>query len=72
MWEEDFNNIFKEMKTSNYNHTEAVLRMTGLQKQLQQVKHNNHTAIKKLHVYLDELDRRRGTNWRTLFPYLIV
>jgi pyruvate-formate lyase-activating enzyme len=72
MWEEDFNKIFNEMKTSNYDHQEAILRMTGLQKQLQQVKHNNYDDIKKLHVYLDELDRRRKTDWRTLFPYLIV
>lgn len=72
MWADDFDRIFKEMKTSNGDHEEAVLRMTGLQKQLQQVKHNNYDAIEKLHIYLDELDRRRGTNWRTLFPYLIV
>lgn len=23
------------------------------------------------HIYLDEIDRRRGTNWRELFPYLV-
>ena len=26
--------------------------------------------IKKLIVYLDEKDRRRGTNWETVFPWL--
>ena len=72
MWEEDFDKIFNEMKKGSYNYDEAILRMSGLQKQLQQVKHNNYDAIKKLHVYLDELDRRRGTDWRTLFPYLMV
>jgi hypothetical protein len=30
------------------------------------------TEIKKLHEYLDELDRRRKTDWRSLFPYLVV
>ena len=28
--------------------------------------------IAKLHAYLDELDRRRSTDWRSLFPYLVV
>jgi hypothetical protein len=25
-----------------------------------------------LHTYLDEIDRRRNTNWRNLFSYLDV
>jgi hypothetical protein len=31
----------------------------------------NFQEIAKLIVYLDEKDRRRGTNWETLFPWLI-
>jgi hypothetical protein len=30
----------------------------------------NPEAIKNLKVYLDEIDRRRNTNWRNLFPWL--
>ena len=28
--------------------------------------------IEQLHTYLDELDRRRNTNWRSIFPYLDI
>jgi hypothetical protein len=46
--------------------------MQGLQKQLQVSKNHNYSEIHKLHVYLDELDRRRGTNWKNIFPYLDI
>jgi len=29
-------------------------------------------AVELCHIYLDEMDRRRGTQWRELFPYLVV
>ena len=48
----------------------SCARMQGLQKQLQLVKETNLKDMKKLHIYLDELDRRRNTNWREIFPYL--
>ena len=72
MWEKDFENIFAAMPTRTNHQTEAIPRMQGLQKQLQQKTDHNRAEIKKLHVYLDELDRRRNTDWRSLFPYLIV
>jgi len=28
--------------------------------------------INTCYLFLDEIDRRRGTNWRELFPYLLV
>lgn len=30
------------------------------------------TQIQTCHAFLDELDRRRGTNWQDIFPYLNV
>jgi hypothetical protein len=51
---------------------EAVLRMTGVQKLLQQSVKHDHRRIEQLHIYLDELDRRRGTNWREHFSYLDI
>lgn len=70
LWENDFKNIFKAMPTRTVHQQEAIPRMQGLQKQLQQSQANNYIEINKLHVYLDELDRRRNTNWRKIFPYL--
>jgi hypothetical protein len=31
----------------------------------------NIPMIKKLHTFLNEMDRRRNTNWRETFPWLI-
>jgi hypothetical protein len=72
-WADDFDRIFAVMKNDGeYHHEDARRRMTGLMKQLQQVKENNWIEIKKLQTYLDELDRRRITNWRPLFPHIDI
>jgi len=47
-------------------------RLRGLESHLKAIKHNDMKKVKQLHIYLDEIDRRRGTNWRKLFPYLDV
>jgi organic radical activating enzyme len=72
LWEPVFKEIFEVMPRNTVHQLEAIPRMEGLQKQLQLQKTNNYRDIKKLHIYLDELDRRRNTNWRELFPYLDI
>jgi len=72
MWEKDFENILAAMPTDTAEQKEAIPRMVGLQRYLQQYTSHNRTEISKLHVYLDELDRRRRTDWRKLFGYLVV
>jgi DNA topoisomerase IB len=72
MWENDFEKILATMPTDTIEQQEAILRMTGLQRYLQQSTDHKHIEIKKLHTYLDEIDRRRRTNWRELFGYLVV
>jgi len=72
MWADTFDQIYAAMPTRTLEHQEAIPRMQGLQKQLQQVTQHNYKDINQLRVYLDELDRRRGTNWRELFSYLDI
>ena len=72
MWADDFERILAVMPTDTVIHQEAVSRMIGLQKRLQDTCKQDNVKIGKLHTYLDEMDRRRGTDWRELFPYLIV
>lgn len=72
LWEEDFDKIFSLLGNSTVEQKEVSLRMQGIQKQLQQTRAHNLSEIQKLKIYLDELDRRRGTNWRSLFGYLDV
>jgi len=71
-WVDTFKEIYKTMPKDTVHQREAIPRMQGLEAQLKIVKEHNHSDIEKLHIYLDELDRRRGTDWRSLFPYLIV
>jgi len=72
MWEEDFKSIYSEMRSDTTEHKEVFTRLEGLEQQLKTVKQHDYEQIENLHIYLDELDRRRGTDWRSLFPYLIV
>jgi len=71
-WKNDFERIFKAMPTDTNEQREAIPRMQGLQSLLQQQQEHNFESIKQLHIYLDELDRRRSTNWRELFSYLNI
>jgi hypothetical protein len=71
-WREDFERIFAVMPTDTEDQLEARLRLSGLKKQLEQVASHNYAEIRKLHTYLDELDRRRNTDWRKVFPYLDI
>ena len=72
LWADDFDRIFATMRNNTTEDKETILRMVGLQKRLQDTCKQDSGNISKLHAYLDELDRRRNTNWRNLFPYLIV
>lgn len=71
-WADTFEQIFQAMPLKTDQQQETVLRMKGLQAHLQQHNKHNYVDIKKLHIYLDELDRRRGTDWRKLFSYLDI
>jgi hypothetical protein len=71
-WEQDFERILAAMPQRTPEQQEAFPRMIGLQKLLQSTQHYNYSEINKLHIYLDELDRRRNTNWRELFLHLDV
>jgi hypothetical protein len=71
-WAKDFERIFSAMPQHTVDQQEAIPRMQGMQKQLQQATRNNYKEIGQLRTYLDELDRRRGTNWRELFSYLDI
>ena len=71
-WADTFDQIFSAMPQRTMAHQEAIPRMQGLQAQLKQRTQHNYADIESLKIYLDELDRRRGTNWRELFSYLDV
>jgi len=65
VWAPVFEKIFAKMVS-----TDPVKELQGIQSLI-----NQHpvtlTEIEKCYIFLDEMDRRRGTNWREIFPYLL-
>ena len=66
----DFDAILKEMPDDSWAHKEAKTYMQGIQSQIDSVP-KNFQAIKRLGIFLDEIDRRRGMDWRITFPWLL-
>lgn len=71
-WAEDFKKLYSLMPKETVEQREVFTRLQGLEAQLKSNTKHDYEQIENLHIYLDELDRRRQTNWRVLFPYLIV
>jgi len=71
-WKTDFERVLQAMSENNSAPKESILRMQGMQSLLQQHSQHNYHEINNLRVYLDEIDRRRNTNWRELFSYLDI
>lgn len=71
-WKDDFRRIYEAMPKETTEHHEAILRMQGLEKLLQQSTSHNYREIENLQIFLDEIDRRRGLDWRKVFPYLDI
>ena len=57
------------MPTDKPGSDEAREHMAGIMRQIQTAP-RDVSRIEDLKVYLTEIDRRRGTNWRELFPWL--
>jgi len=68
-FEEDFKTILSLMESETWRGGQAKQYMEGIVATIQNSVYNKEETIKLL-TYLDELDRRRNTNWRELFPWL--
>jgi len=64
-----FVRVLASMPADTWQQQEARKYMQGVRQQISAAK-KNPTEINKLRTYLDELDRRRNTNWRETFPWL--
>lgn len=72
LFKEDFKTILELMKPADNDMDyvkQSYEHMIGIEKQ---IRHNpkNEALISDLKVFLNEMDRRRGTDWKTLFPWL--
>jgi pyruvate-formate lyase-activating enzyme len=70
VFEEDFERILAEMREDNKSDQNAKEHMIGIAKQIAATP-RNHVLVQGLKDYLTEIDRRRGTNWQNLFPWLV-
>lgn len=69
-FDEDFKNILAEMKDTTMFEKEFRNNMNGIWNELNSsVK--SPTMINQLSIYLTELDRRRNTDWKKTFPWLV-
>jgi hypothetical protein len=69
-WKDTFKEILCRLKNDTYNEKQTYDTFAGIGKKLMNSPSVDYNQIEKLFVYLDELDRRRGTTWRDIFPYL--
>ena len=70
VFEEDFERILSVMRESNPSEVNAKHHMEGIMKQITATPRDDY-RIRGLRTYLTEIDRRRGTDWRQLFPWLV-
>lgn len=69
IFKEDFNLIFKLMPKNTHQEKEAVTYMKGIWTEINNSKLNLE-ELTKLKKFLTEIDRRRNTNWRKIFPWI--
>lgn len=69
-FQKDFDKILLLMKTESWRGSQAKKYMQGIVSTITDAKFNQ-VEILKLITFLDETDRRRNTNWKDLFPWLI-
>ena len=69
-FQNDFSKILSMMETKSWRGSEAKKHMEGIMSTNDTAKFNQTETLKLL-TFLDEMDRRRNTNWRELFPWLI-
>ena len=69
VFDEDFKRILAAMPAVEEKDKSAREHMMGIIQQIE-AGPRNPKMIEELKVYLTEMDRRRDTDWRTLFPWL--
>lgn len=69
LFKRDFELVLEKMSSDTESQRHAKNHMLGIATQIESAP-KNPKMIETLKIYLDEIDRRRNTNWRELFPWL--
>lgn len=67
---EDLQNIISMLPNDSNLDSNVIEYFDGMSKQINN-SHINSVEIEKLRIFLTEIDRRRGTDYRQLFPWLV-
>jgi pyruvate-formate lyase-activating enzyme len=70
-WDETFDEVIGLMRDDSWDDKAALQMMKGTASQVCSNSEYDPEAFANLIKYLNELDMRRGTNWRNAFPYLL-
>jgi organic radical activating enzyme len=70
VFDEDFKKIISLMPNTTEEENNAVSYMTGIWQSIEKSS-MDIKEVRDMFMYLNEKDRRRGTNWRQVFPWLI-
>lgn len=70
-WKDDLNKCLDAMPVNDWHEYNQKNYFKGICKQILSSK-IKPDLIAQFHTHLDELDRRRGTDWRNIFPYLNI
>lgn len=70
-WQKDLDKALSLMPRDEWQEKIAYDYLKGIISQIQNGCKKPDLVV-KFKTHLDELDRRRGTNWRSLFPYLDI
>ena len=66
---DDFDAIINKMPEHTWQQKEAKKYMDGIRQQIDACRRDQE-KINQLAIFLTEMDRRRGTDWKTVFPWL--
>lgn len=69
-WREDFDQILAMMPTKTEFQKKSKTYMEGIRARVLSSPVNLE-EIENFQIYLNEMDRRRNTNWRDVYPYLV-
>lgn len=68
-FDKHFADVINCMSGSSWQQQQACDYMHGIWQQIKQAK-TNVAELSKMKTYLDEIDRRRSSNWTQVFPWL--
>lgn len=71
-WDSTWTRIYREMRSETIEDQQAIKILSGLQSVMRKRTDNDASKIKELYNYYDEIDRRRNTHWRDLWPELVI